>query len=264
MRSKNVLVISDTHCGHQVGLTPPDWQYRYITNDTTKHNKYAEVQQQCWSFFSKTIKNLPKTDILIINADCIDGRGERSGSTELIEVDRQKQCEMAVECIEYIKADKIIMTYGTPYHVGEVEDWENSIAKDVKAEKIGSHEWLDINGVVFDVKHHLGSSNMPHGRQAPLSRDWLWNSLWAEAGEQPKADVIIRSHVHYYSYVGGSDWLAMSTPALQAMGSKYGGRRCSGMVHFGMVSFNIDPKGRFSWEKHIARIEAQKAQVVKL
>jgi hypothetical protein len=262
--AKRGVVLADLHCGHQVGLTPPDWQYRYLTNDTAKHNKYAEVQRQCWSFFSNRIKQLGHIDIAIINADCIDGRGEKSGGTELIEIDRQKQCEMATECIDFVKAKKKVMTYGTPYHVGQIEDWENTIAKDIKAESIGAHEWYDINGKMFDVKHQLGSSGVPHGRGAALFKEWLWNALWNEAGDQPKADVIIRSHVHYFQKVEGVNWEAISTPALQAMGSKFGSRRCSGIVHFGFLSFEIDRNGRITWEKHIAKIEAQKAKALKL
>lgn len=261
---KRGVILADMHCGHHVGLTPPDWQYRYLTNDTAKHNKFATVQKQCWDFFSRKIKHLGKIDILIVNADCIDGRGEKSGGTELIEIDRQKQCEMAVECIDFCNADKIVMTIGTPYHSGQIEDWENSIAKDVNAQSIGSHEWYNINGKIFDVKHKVNSSSVPTGRGLSLFKEWLWNTLWAEAGEQPKADYFIRSHVHYYSSVEGVDWKAISTPALQAMGSKFGSRQCSGIVHFGFLSFEIDCNGRVTWDKHIAKIESQKAKAIKL
>ena len=90
---------------------------------------------------------------------------------------------------------------------------------------------------------------------APLVKR-LVNGLWAARGEYPLADVIIRSHVHYHNFCGGSDWLAMTTPALQGYGSKYGARRCTGLVDVGMVHFDIWSKERWEWKAEILRFPA--------
>ena len=262
--NKRLVVISDLHSGAVTGLTPPDWQYRFIKNDKTKRNKYSALQQQCWDFYDKTIQSLKPIDILVVNGDMIDGRGEKSGGTELIETDRQRQCEMAAEAIMRSSSDKIFCLYGTAYHSGAYEDFENLVADYVKSEKIGSHEWLDVNGVMFDFKHHLGSSNIPHGRFTPIARENLWSQIWAERDEQPKSDILVRSHVHYFGYTGNGKFLGITTPALQSMGSKFGSRRCSGVVDFGLVSFDIDSNGRYSWQAHLANIQAQKATAIKL
>jgi hypothetical protein len=264
LKSKRLVVISDLHCGAVTGLTPPDWQYRHIKNDKTKRNKFSTLQKQCWDFYYTTILQLKPIDILVVNGDCIDGRGEKSGGTELIETDRERQCEMAIECIKVASAGSIVITYGTGYHTGQYEDWETQIAKDVKAIKVGSHEWLDINGVVFDFKHHVGGSSVPHTRYTAIARDSLWGMIWAERQEQPKADVIIRSHNHYFAYAGNDDFLGIITPALQSMGSKYGSRRCSGIVDYGLISFDIDSEGGYSWKPHLAKIVSQKAEAIKL
>jgi hypothetical protein len=114
--------------------------------------------------------------------------------------------------------------------------------------KIGDHEWPTVNGLVFDLKHHVGSSGVPHTRATPVKRDELWNLLWAEAGDQPRGQFIVRSHVHYcegaYKWIGPKRVEAMTTPALQAMGTRYGARRCSGIVNWGLLVFDIDESGR--------------------
>jgi hypothetical protein len=204
-------------------------------------------------------------DILIVNGDCIDGRGERSGSRELVSVDRREQVKMAVECIELVEAKHIVMTYGTPYHSGTSEDWEDQIADKVGADAIGGHEFVNVNGLIFDVKHKVGGSTIPHGRHTPIAKEKLWNIMWNEKEEnQPNSDIIIRSHVHYFDFCGDSRWLGMTTPALQGLGTIYGSRQCSGTVDWGLVWFDVDKKGHYSWNYEVAEVVAQRAPVLKL
>ena len=250
-RPKRVLAIGDLHCGHRVGLTPPQWQDR-----SPERVKYHKIQSECWNAFDNMVQALKPIDILIVNGDAIDGRGERSGGTELITVDRNVQCNMAVYAIKHIGAKNVVLTYGTPYHTGQLEDIENTIADRVKGE-IHSHEWIDIEGTVFDIKHKVGSSSIPHGKGTAIAKDRLWNLLWSEHGEQPKADVLLRSHVHYHFHVGEPGWLAMTLPALQGQGTKFGARQCSGIVHFGMVHFDCSKEG-YTWAPHVLRLQSQK------
>lgn len=265
MVSKRIVVISDLHCGHEVGLTPPRWQYgvRQVTNDKTKLKKYEKVREQCWNFFLEKIKMLQPIDILVVNGDCIDGRGDKSGGTEEIEISRDRQCSIAIECIQSVKANKIIMTYGTPYHVGSEEDWENIIA-DRLGVSIGSHEWLDVNGLIIDFKHHVGSSGVVTGRYNSIAKDQLWNDMWAIRKEQPHAAIVVRSHTHGFSYIGSKNRLGIITPALQGMGSKFGARRCSGTVDFGFIHFDVDEHGGYTWDYHIAELASQVAKPIKV
>ena len=258
-----LVVISDLHCGHKVGLTPPVWQSKAVKGDVCKRNRTAKIRASAWREFRKTCPQNP--EVLIINGDTIDGKGERSGGTELITADMMEQCEIAIEAISSIGAKKIICTYGTPYHTSPGgEDWEAVVAKEIGAEKIGGHEWVEYCGVVFDCKHHIGSSSSPQGRYAALGKEGVWSSLWASRDESPRSDVIIRSHVHYHRYVGDSSFLAMTTPALQCMGSKYGSRFCSGTVDWGLVVFELNSKkkGGYSWEARLKRLKEQKPTVI--
>jgi len=260
---QRVVVISDQHAGHRVGLPPPKWQ------TATPGRKYYRIQIELWDEFIKIIDRLKPIDILMVNGDCIDGRGKRSGGTELITVNRLEQVEIAAFAINYCGAEKVVMTRGTPYHKGTKEEWENELAKKVGCKKIGDHEFYNINGVIFDVKHHVGSSTIPHGQYTPVARDRLWNLIWSEYKMQPKADILIRSHVHYHEGLSGIDWEAYTTPSLQGMGSKFGAKLCSQLVHWGLIWFDVFDKPREfgkRWEmgKHIVGIQSQKATVTKL
>ncbi|MCK4625058.1 MAG: hypothetical protein KAV00_07095 [Phycisphaerae bacterium] len=268
-KSKRVVIISDMHAGHRAGLTPPAWQLKPGEDEEIQHRriKWVDLQRECWGWFYKGIKRLKPIDVLIVNGDAIDGTGYRSGGVELITTDRNVQIDMALKVIRTVGAKKVFMIRGTDYHVGSAENQEDLIAALVPC-KIGNHEWIDINGVILDCKHHIGGSSIPHGRATALLRDDLWNSLWHEADEQPRADILIRSHVHFHiavsRIVAGRPKLALITPALQAQGTRYGARRMSGHVDFGFISLDITPQGEYQWRAHIAVLQAQKARVSKI
>lgn len=258
-----IVALGDFHSGHVVGLTHPDFDALPSENQGVRLQLYRE-RRSYWNFYAETCKALQPITVAIINGDCIDGKGEKSGGTELIAPDRNEQCEMAIAAIEELHAGAILMSYGTPYHTGVTEDFEDSIAKQVKALKVGGEDVFNANGVLINYRHAIGSSNIPHGRFTALARARLWNVLWAEHGEYPKADIILRSHVHYHDFCGESHWLAMTLPALQGYGSKFGSRIAQGIVNFGLVHFDIENKDEWTWDSHILYKPGIATQVIEL
>lgn len=260
---KRLVIASDFHCGHVVGLTHPDFDAIPSRNAKMKWKLYHH-RRECWEWVSAMAEALQPIDALLVNGDLVDGKGVRSGSTEQLATDRTEQVEMAVAATELFKADKVLISYGTPYHTGSLEDWENEVARQVSAVKIGGHDVADVNGLLVDYRHHVGRSSVPHGRFTAVARERLWGLLWSERGEFPKADVIVRSHVHYFVHCGEADWLAIITPALQGYGSKYGVRQCVGTVDFGLVWLDVENRDSWTWDYAIKRFVRQRHQVVSI
>lgn len=257
---KRVVIISDLHCGHKVGLTPPEFDARY----PKENREYALMRQRrgMWNFYKDEIEKLKPIDALIVNGDSIDGKGKRSGGTEHITVDRNQQVEMAATAILVAESPVVLMSYGTPYHTGADEDWEDAVARDIDAEKIGGHDYLDVNGLMMGYRHHVGSSSIPHGRYTQLAKQRMWDVFWAEYKEYPKSDVIIRSHVHYYAFCGGFGWTGFITPALQGYGSKFGTRKCNGTVDFGFIHLDVKSREEWGWKEHIKKFRINSGVVI--
>lgn len=249
-----ISVISDLHCGHRAGLTPPRWW-------ESRESKHGKIQRECWNWYKCEIEK-SKPDILVVNGDAIDGKGQRSGGVEEITTDRNEQVEMAEAAIVASGAKTVIVVAGTAYHTGDEEDFEDNLAKAVGAKSFSGQEFVECGGVVFNFKHHVGSSSIPHGRHTAVSKERVWNLLWSERGRQPRANVIVRSHAHYFDYCGGSNWFALTTPALQAAATKYG-RRCSGTVDFGFVQFDCNG-GKYTWEAHLLEPAAERAKLLRV
>lgn len=249
-----VLLWGDAHCGSNVGLTPPAYQTIYTSNPKNEEhrtqNKWANLQRESWNWYKNKIELLKPIDKLFYLGDGIDGTGYRAGGTDLIQIDRKVQVQMAIECLEQIEAKSITMVYGTPYHTGQAEDFEMDIAQHFKC-KIGGHEWEYVNGCTFDLKHKQGNCDNP--------ATGLWQQIrdhreWAGLGEQPKADVLIRAHIHRFAILRLEDCIGISIPALQTYGTKFGARQCSRKVQFGLVALDVWPDGEVMEHVHIAKL----------
>ncbi len=255
--TKTILILADTHCGHRAGLTPRDWQ------DTSRGNsKWYPQQVKMWDWFCKKKEEIGKVDICVVNGDAIDGKGYRSGGTEQIEADRIEQAKMVNDVLREVKAKEYYIVFGTPYHTGQDEDLEKTIGEDLNIVKYSSHLFLKVNDTLFDIKHKIGGAGLPHTRFNSIGKAQLWNMVWAERNGQKKADVLIRSHLHYFKYAGDSDCLGIVSPALQGFGSKFGERQCEGIIDIGFVYFKVDKNG-YDWQYRLMKYETiQKNNVI--
>lgn len=242
-RKKRIVVIADLHSGHRAGLTPPEWQWK---PDNPELKPWAEQQQEMWNTYVEILKKLQPVDACFVLGDMIDGKGKKSESTELITPNIKYQQQMATEAIRQVHAPRIIGVYGTPYHTGSSMDYEREVMEELENDavtRISGQEFVDVNGITFDLKHHTSNSSTPHTKGTSLAKKWLWNVIWShKRGQQPSADIILRAHVHSFDYVGQRDFLAMTVPALQGWGSRYGKRQCDKTVDFGLTWFDI-PRG---------------------
>lgn len=247
-KTKRMVVVSDFHSGHEYGLTPPDWWQR---DDTENEHvtKCAKFQRELWGFYSQAINELKSIDILLMNGDAIEGKGLDTGGKELLTADRHEQVRMAKMAIDLAEAKKVRILYGTKRHVGKEEDFESILVDTLKCKdvQIGGHDFFNVNGCVIDAKHRVTSSTIPHGRFTTLARARFWNISWFSDNErQPKADIVIRSHVHYFCNCGAFSWQAFTTPAL-CYNSIFGIRECEGLVDIGLLCFDFDAEGKYKW-----------------
>lgn len=254
--TKRMVVMSDTHCGSVFGLTPP----KYFEACEERR----AMQREAWRNYCRLVKKWKGPDVLVVNADCIDGNQHKSGGAELTTPDRNIQCDMAVECIEMWNAKKILMTYGSKYHVSEqAEDFEYLIAQRLGA-TIGGRLYFDVEGLVCDVRHKIGSSGIPHGRATPLLREMMWD-LMKEATEcGPKVRMVIRSHVHYHIWIEQPERYMFTTPALQLSRGRYGSRECTGETHWGAIELKINKGKVIGKDVEACRLLANSHPIIKI
>jgi len=198
----------------------------------------------------------------MVVGDSIHGKGERSGGVELLESDRIEQAQMAAAAFRaWHPKDGTVLIYGTPSHTGKMEDFEDIIAAELGTQCHGHVHWA-VNGVIFDLKHKVGGSGIPHGRMTQINKAKLWNNEWRELGVQPRGDIFLRGHVHYteetYSPATGIQCLTL--PSLCGW-TKFGARQCDGVVHWGVNWWDIKPNGERTWHHEVVVLESTKEKV---
>ncbi len=168
-KKKRVLIIADPHCGHDKGLTPPKWN---ITSDGKNHY----IRKQFYDVYIGMVKPL-KADILFINGDAIDGTGRRSGGTEEIVTDRNKQVEMAIDCIKEtgVHPDNMVLTYGC------LTAGHRILTKDLK--------WIPVEQLKVGDKLLAFDENRKDNRQ----RQWKESEVLANSPEEREVAEIILS-----------------------------------------------------------------------
>lgn len=258
--SKKVLVIGDLHCGSMSGLTHPDWMTgKGIDSD------FAKLQREMWDNYLEMIDHFGKVDIVVVNGDVIDGKGTRSGGTELITTDLFKQAEMAIAALSELKGTQYYFTYGTPYHTSSEggEDFDK-IVSDAFDSKIYDELDLQVEDVLFNIKHKVSTSTSPYNRAQPVGKHRLWDALKSIRNNDEKASVFIRSHVHYFSFCGEAKWTGFTLPALQANATKFGARQCFGSTDWGMCLFNVDGEILTGWDCQMYELASNKKRIVKI
>ena len=250
---RRVILIADTHCGHLTGLTPPEFN-----NESAR---YADFRRESWIWFSNVIERMKPFDFAVYNGDLIDGKQVKSGGLELLENDRFNQVRMSVAIHNKINPVKSIVIRGSKYHVGKDENFEDDFADRIGV-KIYNRFLGDIAGKVFDIRHKIGRSAIPHGRVSPLSRQVLWSRL-REERTGIHADVIIRSHVHYNVYIEENGIIAMTTKALQGA-SDYGELECDGEVDYGLDILDIYSDGRILKHSFSPVFESVKPKIIEM
>lgn len=257
---KRMIILSDLHCGHRLGLTPPSWAYKEDSVFTIE----AKIQRESWNWYVSVINEIigPRCDVLVVNGDAIDGDSFKNGGTELITTNRIEQAEMVVDCLKVWEYDKLFMVRGTPYHVGKIEQFE-----DVVASKMGCYITdnlnLIFNGKTFNFTHKIGGTSVFYSKATQVVKAAIANELMSNQYGDRKADVVVRSHLHYYTEYRDSNRIALVTPGLQ-VSSRFGRQQCSNQVgnDFGFVVVDVFDNGFISVMPYLATLGCKKVDYI--
>lgn len=244
------VLLGDIHAGHIAGLCPPgQWKPEW----KEKLPRLAALHAETWKLWRKGANDFKGCDIVVSNGDNIEGQGQKSSGIEIYQSDRKEQSDIAAGGLAMFQAKKYRLTRGTPYHVGDSEEFEDLISLNLISRGFDStihNHWQGyLNGKVFDCKHHIGGSQTPYSETTPVSKERIHNLLWSEKGACAKADVIVRSHCHFYAYAGNKQFRALTLPALQAPYTTKYGRKCSRTVDWGILPFEISKGGNIKWHE---------------
>ena len=259
MGIRNILVVSDLHCGSIYGLLPEG----FVTADAGGINQNPG-QKYLWECWQHLAGEVAKLDIhaVVVNGDAIDGEQRKSKGDELC-VRLHDQPKAAIQCLKVLgdklKAPKWYFVTGTPYHevMPEVEVIAEGL-KGVPYTGAGPGRLtrrtldLDIDGVVVNFHHGIpgGGGNMY--RATAIDKEAMFSALAGKQGKLPKADAVVRSHLHFFAAVQHTDKWAVITPCWELQTGYMSKNSPYRMLpDIGAVVISVDPEAKRAGEDPI-------------
>ncbi|MBE3139013.1 MAG: hypothetical protein IMZ53_00355 [Thermoplasmata archaeon] len=203
---KNIIVISDTHCGCGLGLCPPIVK---LDDKGTYHHSplQAKVWEMWQEFWNEWVPMVTKNEsyIVVHNGDAIDGIHHNATTQITHNIERQRG--IAVSVLEPIINNKNCAGYyhirGTEAHVGQSGEHEEELAKTLNAipDRDGRYArwelWLRLqNKSLIHFTHHVGTTSSAAYEGTAVYKELV--EAYNEAGrwgEEPP-DCVVRSHRH--------------------------------------------------------------------
>jgi hypothetical protein len=203
---KNIVVVSDLHCGCRLGLCP-DWGANLDDGGAYLPSRLQNVVWAWWEEFwnewvPKATRNEPYA--VVVNGDVIDGVHHRA--TTQISHNLEDQCNIAHEVLVPVVErceGRFFMVRGTPAHTGEQGVQEERLAKWLGAipNEDGQHARYELwktfgDGKLVHFNHHIGTTSSSAHETSAINAELA--TAFVEAGRWGKTppNVVVRSHRH--------------------------------------------------------------------
>lgn len=221
MSVRNLIVVSDTHCGCRLGLLHPNG----TTVDSGGLYLPSEFQRKMWAwweeFWGEWVPAVTRGEPfdLVHNGDAIDGVHHNS-TTQISHnlIDQQQIAEDVLRpVVERCKASGGTYYHirGTEAHVGKSGEYEERLARTLgaKPNKEGQHARYDlwkrvgdrdaaVHAPLVHLLHHVGTTGSAAHESsavnAELAAEYVEAGRW---GREPP-DFVVRSHRHRSIAVG--------------------------------------------------------------
>ena len=201
----NLVVVSDLHCGCQLGLCPSQG----VELDGGGRYRPSPLQQIVWDWWEefwgvwvpKACHDEPFA--VLVLGDTLDGVHHRA--TTQISHDLGDQGEIAYRVLAPIASKcegRLYMIRGTEAHVGPSGVEEERLAKRLEAiaDESGHHArwdvWMRLGQGLVHATHHIGTTGSQAYESTAVMRELA--EAYTEAGrwKQRPPDVLIRGHRH--------------------------------------------------------------------
>ena len=259
--SKSVVVISDIHGGASTAVCS-EHPYNSELDSEYKPNKLQRVLNEAWYDCIDDLQQKPT--VLVVNGEPCDGGnpkqlGQQSWTTNVYD-----QINDTAKLLGAYKYDNLMFVRGSKYHVQiDSTNFEEILANQMGATGYKAYggsgltdyyALLELNGKHFNFTHHVGFNKWAAYRTTALAREMA--GLVFDRDKIGRADVIVRSHVHYFVHIEFVHTHGVCTPAWKFPDSHLFRSGVAGTTpDIGTVEFIIESNGKIEVVKHIAELD---------
>ena len=215
---KTVVIVADAHVGGAFGMMP-----RNFANNAGNIVGLNRGQEYLLKCYEHALAQVPdEIDLLVVNGDMVEGTNKAAAARGLSLVDPDYQGRAAVELFKPLakRARNVRCNRGSGYHVGNMGELEEQVAKGLLAEPNGRGRycrpwWLGkINGIEICAHHAISFTSRYHSM--PIEREIGHALEYTGRTNDDMPDVFVTSHTHIGLLIWrDSDFLAIGTPPMK-------------------------------------------------
>lgn len=202
---RNLIVVSDLHCGCRMGLCPPEG----MRLDDGGVVKPSTLQRKVWArwkeFWDEWVPEVTRGEPYAVccNGDALDG--VHHGSVSQMSQNLADQAELAYSVLAPIVdmcKGKYYHIRGTEAHVGKSGQEEERLAQRLGAiaDTEGRHArwdlWAKVDRALVHITHHIGTTGSMAYETSAIHKELEQAFVEAARWGDDIPDVIVRSHRH--------------------------------------------------------------------
>jgi hypothetical protein len=203
---RQVVVVSDTHCGCRLGLCPAAG----VELDDGGHYSPSRVQRAVWAYWQEFwdvwVPHVTKGEPydVVFNGDALDG--VHHGSTTQVSHNMEDQLKLGIACLGPVaqKARRYYHIRGTEAHVGKSAIYEETLARTLGAVPNEDGQfarwdlWLRVGGHLTHFLHHIGTTGSSAYEATAVHKEMTEEFVEAGRWGVEPPQVVVRSHRHRY------------------------------------------------------------------
>lgn len=203
----NLVLVSDLHCGDQLGLCPPKG-VKVDAGGTYKPNSIQQKMADMWEiFWYHWVPTAVRGDpfAVVVNGDLMEGRHHTA--THQITQNLAIQKNIAYEILAPIRDlcdGNLYIIRGTEAHSGPSSEAEEELAKSLKAipNEFGQHAryelWKKVGNGLVHVMHHIGTTSSAAYEATAVHKEMTEEFIEAARWGEVPPDVVVRAHRHRF------------------------------------------------------------------
>jgi hypothetical protein len=204
---KNLVIVSDLHCGCRLGLCPSDPQPLadgglYVPSKIQK-TVYGWWQEFWYEWVPRVCHGEPFA--VAINGEAVDGVHHKATTGISQNMDDQRQiAKRVLEPIRDLCEGRFYMLSGTPVHSGEQGCDDETIARELGAipDETGRHAryglWMRVGKALVHLTHHIGTTGSQAYESTAVHKELVEAFIEAGRWHREPPDFSVRSHRHRY------------------------------------------------------------------
>ena len=183
--SKRLLMVSDLHCGHRVGLSHPDF-------GLNKH------QAKLFARWSDMCSKVGKVDGVLVCGDSSEGPNRKNNGLGCWTTDALEQIDVGVKLLKMIDADMYYTLMGSHYHI-----MNGNLNSDQLLARFLNGRYEPDQVIRLNQRRIHAAHKAPVGQgedRKPNASGRLIGNMLMNQQANGIFDVEVRGHVHYYSH----------------------------------------------------------------